>query len=166
MSICWTSCPRAFSPPWMKGGIQADQTISFQLMQKKFIQFANIVRADPAVESMGGYTGGGNNGNLFVTLKPPAQRGYLTTDQVIDRLRPALSNVAGARLFLQSASATGVRAGGRAGNGTYQYTILADTLDDLNQWVPKITQALTNVPELQDVNSDLGNKGLEVDLKI
>ena len=162
--------PKGFFPTVdegrMNGGIQADQTISFQLMQKKFIQFANIVRADPAVESMGGYTGGGNNGNLFVTLKPPAQRGYLTTDQVIDRLRPALSNVAGARVFMQSASATGVRAGGRAGNGTYQYTILADTLDDLNQWVPKITEALTNVPELEDVNSDQGNKGLEVDLKI
>ena len=162
--------PKGFFPTVdegrMNGGIQADQTISFQLMQKKFIQFANIVRADPAVESMGGYTGGGNNGNLFVTLKPPAQRGYLTTDQVIDRLRPALNNVAGARLFMQSASATGVRAGGRAGNGTYQYTILADTLDDLNQWVPKITEALTNVPELEDVNSDQQNKGLEVDLKI
>jgi multidrug efflux pump len=162
--------PKGFFPTVdegrMQGGIRADQNISFQLMQKKFIQFVNIIRADPAVASMGGFAGGGNNGNLFVTLKPPAQRGYMTTDQVIDRLRPALNNVAGARLFLQSVSATGVRAGGRGGNGTYQYTILGDTLDDLNQWVPKITDALNNVPELQDVNSDQQDKGLEVDLKI
>ena len=85
---------------------------------------------------------------------------------MIDRLRPKLANVAGARLFLQSASATGVRGGGRQGNGDYQYTIQADTLDDLNAWVPKITAALQNVPELQDVNSDQQDKGLEVDLKI
>jgi multidrug efflux pump len=162
--------PKGFFPSVdegrMQGGIRADQSISFQLMQKKFVQFVNIVRGDPAVAAVGGFTGGGNSGNLFITLKPPAQRGYMTTDQVIDRLRPALNNVAGARLFLQSASATGVRAGGRAGNGTYQYTILGDTLDDLNTWVPKITQALQNVPELQDVNSDQQDKGLEVDLKI
>ena len=164
--------PKGFFPTVdegrMQGGIRADQSISFQLMQKKFLQFVNIIRADPAVASMGGYAGGGatNTGNIFVTLKPPAERGYLTSDQVIDRLRPKLNDVAGARLFLQSVSATGVRAGGRAGNGTYQYTILGDTLDDLNQWVPKITQALTNVPELEDVNSDQQDKGLEVDLKI
>jgi multidrug efflux pump len=162
--------PKGFFPSVdegrMQGGIRADQSISFQLMQKKFVQFVDIIRGDPAVASVGGFTGGGNNGNIFVTLKPPAQRGYMTTDQVIDRLRPKLNNVAGARLFLQSASATGVRAGGRAGNGTYQYTILGDTLDDLNQWVPKITDALNNVAELQDVNSDQQDKGLEVDLKI
>ena len=162
--------PKGFFPSVdegrMQGGIRADQNISFQLMQKKFTQFVNIIRADPAVASMGGFASGGNNGNIFVTLKPPAQRGYMTTDQVIDRLRPALNNVAGARLFMNSASSTGVRAGGRAGNGTYQYTIMGDTLDDLNKWVPKITDALTNVPELQDVNSDQQDKGLEVDLKI
>jgi multidrug efflux pump len=162
--------PKGFFPTVdegrMQGGIRADQSISFQLMQKKFVQFVDIIRTDPAVASVGGFTGGGNSGNIFVTLKPPAERGYMTTDQVIDRLRPALNNVAGARLFLQSASATGVRAGGRQGNGTYQYTVLGDTLDDLNQWVPKITDALNNVPELQDVNSDQQDKGLEVDLKI
>ena len=162
--------PKGFFPSVdegrMQGGIRADQSISFQLMQKKFVQFVNIIRADPAVASVGGFAAGGNTGNIFVTLKSPAQRGYVTTPEVIDRLRPALGNVAGARLFLQSASATGVRGGGRAGNGDYQYTIQADTLDDLNTWVPKITQALQNVPELQDVNSDQQDKGLEVDLKI
>ena len=85
---------------------------------------------------------------------------------MIDRLRPKLDAIAGARLFLTPMSSTGVRAGGRQGNGAYQYTIQADTLDDLNKWVPKITDALQNVPELEDVNSDQQDKGLEVDLKI
>jgi multidrug efflux pump len=74
--------------------------------------------------------------------------------------------VEGVQLFLQSASTTGVRAGGRQGNGDYQYSVQADTLDDLNTWVPKITAALANVPQLQDVNSDRQASGLEIDLKV
>ena len=164
--------PKGFFPSVdegrIRGGIRGDQSISFQSMEKKFLQFVNIIRADPAVQTIGGFAGNGatNTGTIFVTLKSPAERGHVSTDEVIDRLRPKLDRVAGARLFLQSASATGVRAGGRQGNGDYQYTIQADTLDELNQWVPRITRALQNVPELQDVNSDQQDKGLEVDLKI
>ena len=161
--------PKGFFPEVdegrLQGNIRGDQTISFQLMQKKFVQFADIIRADPAVESSGGFVGN-NGGNLFVTLKPPAQRDYMTSAQVIDRMRPKLATIPGARAFLNSASITGVRAGGRGGNGNYQYTILGDTLEDLNEWVPKITQALENVPEIEDVNSDTQDKGLEIALKI
>jgi multidrug efflux pump len=151
----------------MQGGLRADQSISFQSMQKKFMQFVKVLDADPAVASVGGFAGGtgaSNSGNLFVTLKPPAQRHYVTTDQVIARLRKPLSNIAGARLFLQAAQQ--VRAGGRQSFSSYQYTIQADSLDLLNAWVPKITAALQDVPELEDVNSDQQDKGLEVDLKL
>ena len=161
--------PKGFFPDtdngMMFGGIRGDQSISFQSMEKKFQQFIDIIKSDPAVATVGGFAGGQatNQGNVFVTLKPLRQRG-LSTPDVIDRLRPKLLKVAGARLFLQSGG--GIRAGGRAGNGDYQYTVLGDELDDLNTWVPKITDALQNVPELQDVNSDQQDKGLEVDLKI
>jgi len=150
----------------MQGGLRADQSISFQSMQKKFTRFVAIIMADPAVKSVGGFAGGGaaNSGNVFITLKSPRERGYVTTDQVVDRLRPALNNVAGARLFLQGAQQ--VRAGGRQGFASYQYTIQGDTLDDLNEWVPKITAALQDVPQLEDVNSDQQDKGLEIDLKL
>jgi multidrug efflux pump len=166
--------PKGFFPVQdegrMQGGIRADQSISFQSMQKKFMQFVKVLDADPAVASVGGFAGssgnGGasNSGNLFVTLKPPSQRGYITTNEVIDRLRPALSNIAGARLFLQAAQQ--IRAGGRQSFASYQYTIQADSLDDLNAWVPRITAALQDVPELDDVNSDQQDKGLEVELKL
>jgi len=72
--------------------------------------------------------------------------------------------VAGARLFLQPGGQ--IRAGGRAGNGDYQYTVEGDTLEDINTWLPKITAALQDVPELVDVNSDQQDKGLEIDLKV
>ncbi len=161
--------PKGFFPDTdsgtIQGGIRGDQSISFQSMQKKFQQFVDIIKSDPAVETVGGFAGGQatNQGNVYVTLKPPRERG-LSTDQVIDRLRPRLEKVAGARLFLMPGGQ--IRAGGRQGNGSYQYTIQADTLDELNEWVPKITQALQEVPELEDVNSDQQDKGLEVQLKV
>ena len=163
--------PKGFFPVQdegrMQGGLRADQSISFQSMQKKFMQFVKVLDADPAVASVGGFAGGSgaaNSGNLFVTLKPPSERHYVTTDEVIARLRKPLSSIAGARLFLQAAQQ--VRAGGRQSFSSYQYTIQADSLDELNQWVPKITSALQEVPELEDVNSDQQDKGLEVDLKL
>jgi multidrug efflux pump len=161
--------PKGFFPDtdngMIFGGIRGDQSISFQSMEKKFQQFIDIIKSDPAVATVGGFAGGQatNQGNVFVTLKPLRERG-LSTPQVIDRMRPKLLKVAGARLFLQSGG--GIRAGGRQGNGDYQYTVLGDSLEDLNTWVPRITEALQNVPELQDVNSDQQDKGLEVDLKI
>jgi multidrug efflux pump len=161
--------PKGFFPDtdngMIFGGIRGDQSISFQSMQKKFQQFVDIIKADPAVATVGGFAGGQatNSGQVFVTLKPLRERG-LTTPEVIQRMSPKLLKVAGARLFLQSGG--GIRAGGRQGNGDYQYTVLADELEDLNTWVPKITQALQEVPELQDVNSDQQDKGLQVDLKI
>ena len=84
--------------------------------------------------------------------------------EVIDRLRPKLEKVAGARLFLRPGGQIG--GGGRQGNGSQQYTVQADSLEELNTWVPKITDALQEVPELTDVNSDQQDKGLQVDLKV
>jgi len=161
--------PKGFFPDtdngMIFGGIRGDQSISFQSMEKKFQQFIDIIKSDPAVATVGGFAGGQatNSGNVFVTLKPLRERG-MSTPEVIDRMRPKLLKVAGARLFLQSGG--GIRAGGRQGNGDYQYTIEGDTLEDLNTWLPKITAALQDVPQLQDVNSDQEDKGLEVDLNI
>jgi len=161
--------PKGFFPDtdngMIFGGIRGDQSISFQSMQSKFQQFINIIKSDPAVSTVGGFAGGqaSNSGQVFVTLKPLRERG-ISTPMVIDRMRPKLLKVAGARLFLQSGG--GIRAGGRQGNGDYQYTVLGDELEDLNTWVPKITAALQDVPQLQDVNSDQQDKGLEVDLNI
>jgi multidrug efflux pump len=158
----------------INGGIRADQSISFQLMEKKFASFVSIIASDPAVDNVVGFAGGGgggprggatNSGNVFVQLKPKLRRGGLSTDQVIERLRGPLGSVAGARLFLQNAGGV-PGAGGRQGNGAYQYTLQADTLAELDEWVPKITNALQDVPELEDVNSDREDKGLEVDLSI
>jgi multidrug efflux pump len=164
-----TIVPKGFFPDQdngtIQGGIRGDQSISFQSMQKKFQQFVDIVKSDPAVATVGGFAGGqaANSGQVYVTLKPKRERG-LSSQQVIDRMRPKLEKVAGARLFMQPGGQ--IRTGGRQGNGDYQYTIEGDSLQDINTWLPKITSALQDVPELEDVNSDQQDKGLEIDLKI
>ncbi|HUC64073.1 MAG TPA: efflux RND transporter permease subunit [Stellaceae bacterium] len=161
--------PKGFFPQQdtglLIGGIQADQSISFQLMRKKLIQFISIIKSDPDVATVTGFTGGRqtNGGFVFITLKPLAQR-QLSADQVIGRLRRKLAPVAGATLFLQAAQ--DIRAGGRAANAEYQYTLQGDSLDELYQWAPKIAEALQHEPALTDVNSDQQQNGLETDLVI
>jgi len=149
----------------LTGGIQADQSISFQLMRQKLTQFVSIVQKDPAVDHVVGFTGGGqtNGGFVFVSLKPLAER-KVSADQVIARLSRELTQVPGASLFLQAVQ--DIRVGGRQSNAQYQYTLHADTIPDLNEWAPKILAALQQLPELTQVNSDQQNKGLETDLMI
>jgi multidrug efflux pump len=160
--------PKGFFPQQdtgrLNGSIQADQSISFQLMQKKLAQFVGIIKNDPAVETVVGFTGGGqtNSGFVFVSLRPVGERP--SADQVIARLRREMAVVPGATLFLQAVQ--DIRVGGRAGNAQYQFTMQGPTFEELNEWSPKIAAALQGDPNLTDVNSDQQNKGLEADLVI
>ena len=161
--------PKGFFPNQdiglMAGGVQADQSISFQLMEKKLAQFVDIIRRDPAVKNVNAFTGGSqtNSGFVFVVLKPLSER-QVSMEKVIARLRPKLNQVPGARLFLQGAQ--DIRVGGRASFAQYQYTMLADDTAELYEWAPKLEAALQKVPLLTDVNLDQQQKGLEIDLVI
>ena len=166
--------PKGFIPQQdvgrVMGNIQADQSISFQAMQQKLKDFMAIVIADPAVETVVGSTGGGggpggsrNTASLNIALKPAAQRKE-STDQVIARIRKATARESGARLYLQGQQ--DVRVGGRPANAEYQYTLQADNLEELRSWEPKIRAALNDLPELEDVNTDQQDKGIQVTLNI
>jgi multidrug efflux pump len=167
--------PKGFFPQQdtgsLQGNLMADQSISFQAMAQKVRQVVDTVRADPAVENVTAFTGGGggpmggggNSANVFVGLKPLAERKE-STERVIARLRGSLQGLTGARLFLQSVQ--DIRAGGRQSNAQFQYTLLADDLHELKDWTPRITRALRDVPELADVSSDQQDHGLTVQLQI
>ncbi len=166
----YVTIPKGFFPQQdtgrIMGGIRADQSISFQAMRRKFRQFVEIVRSDPAIESVAGFTGGGqtNSGFIFATLKPLSERD-VTADQVIARLRPKLGQVPGAVLFLQAVQ--DIRVGGRQGNAQYQFTLQADTLSDLYTWGPRLTQALqADTSVITDVDSDQQQRGLQLNLTI
>jgi multidrug efflux pump len=165
----YTIVPKGFFPQQdtgrINGGIQADQSISFQLMRQKLQQFVSIVQKDPAVEMVVGFTGGGqtNGGFVFLSLKPLSER-KISADLVIRRLRGELAQVPGATLFLQAVQ--DIRVGGRAANAQYQFSLQADTVEELYTWAPKILAELQKVPQLTDVNSDQQNQGLETDITI
>jgi len=100
---------------------------------------------------------------MFIMLKPLGQRKD-SADKVIARLRVNLAHVPGATLYLQSAQ--DLQIGGRLGNAQYQYTLQSESLDDLNQWAPKVLARLRKLPQLKDVNTDQQNRGLEARLVI
>jgi multidrug efflux pump len=167
--------PKGFFPQQdtgrLNGSIQADQSISFQSMEKKLAQLVDVVQHDPSVDTAVGFTGTGgggggsgvNAGSIFVALKPLSERND-TADQIIARLRTRLNRIAGARLFLQPVQ--DFRIGGRQSNSLYQYSLQADQASDLYEWGPKLVQALQRSHVLVDVNSDQQQKGLETDLTI
>lgn len=161
--------PKGFFPQQdtgrMTGFVQADQAISFQAMRQKMVAFVEIVRQDPAVDMVTAYTGGGrrNSGFMFVGLKPRSEREE-SADAVINRLREKTAVIPGAQLFLQSVQ--DIRVGGRSANAQYQYTLQADNLTELRAWEPKIRAALAQLPQLQDVNTDQQEGGLQTTLEI
>ena len=118
------------------GSVQAAQDISFAAMKEKMKQFVGIVMKDPAVETIVAFAGGNtsaNNGRMFITLKPLAER-KISADQVIGRLRRKLAVVPGATLFMQSAQDLTI--GGRMSKAQFQYTLQGENLNDLNHWSP------------------------------
>jgi multidrug efflux pump len=161
--------PKGFFPQQdtgnMMGGIQADQATSFQAMKVKFTELTRLVKSDPGVESVVGFTGGRatNSGFMFITLKPLAER-KLSADQINARLRPKLARVAGGQTFLVPVQ--DLRIGGRQSNAQYQFTLLGDSSTELYDWSNKLVLALQKNPTLVDVNSDQQQKGLDIQLNI
>jgi multidrug efflux pump len=161
--------PKGFFPQQdtgrLTGNIQADQSISFQAMRQKLTDFVEIVQADPAVDNVTGFTGGGqrNGGFMFVSLKPLSER-KISADQVVARLRGKTAQVPGANLFLNPVQ--DIRVGGRQSNAAYQFTLQADELETLRVWTPRLQRALLDVPQLADVNTDQQVKGLQTTLTI
>ncbi len=163
----YTAIPKTFFPQQdtgvIVGGVQADQGSSFAMMHARVDKFVAIVRADPAVANVNGSTGGGNSANFYITLKPLAER-QLSVDGVIARLRGKLAHEPGANLYLVPVQ--DIRIGGRQSNAQYQYTLQADSVDDLRTWEPRIRAALMKLPELADVNSDQQDKGMQTSITI
>ncbi|HEY2977110.1 MAG TPA: efflux RND transporter permease subunit, partial [Burkholderiaceae bacterium] len=156
--------PKGFFPQQdsgqISGGLQSDQSISTKAMGTKLRQVVDIIRADPAVDTVVGFTGGGRAGGgfLFVNLKPLAQRkdGAFA---VIARLRPQLAQVTGLRAFLNPVQA--LRAGGRSSNASYQYTLKSDNLPDLRRWATRLADELKLDDRLTDVNTDQTDNSVE-----
>ncbi|CAN5647666.1 multidrug efflux RND transporter permease subunit MdtC [soil metagenome] len=144
----------------LNGGLRADQSISSDALGQKLKQAVDIVRADPAVDTVVGFAGGSRAGGgfMFVNLKPVGERD-VSSAAVIARLRPQLDRLTGLRVFLGQVQ--DLRMGGRSSNSTYQYTLKADNIKDLRLWTGKLADRLRDEPQLTDIDSDQSDNGVE-----
>jgi hydrophobic/amphiphilic exporter-1 (mainly G- bacteria), HAE1 family len=167
----FTIIPKGFFPQQDVGLItatsEASQDISFAEMKRRQEALGAVVQADPAVASVAMVIGGngraGNNGSVYITLKPRDERD-VSAQQVITRLRPKLEKVEGARLYMQAAQ--DVRLGGRPTRTQFEFTLQDANLDELNEWAPKILARMKTLPELRDVATDQQTQGTTLQLKI
>ncbi len=164
------STPKGFFPQQdvgrIMGFIQADQDVSFASMRDKVQRFQEVVREDPAIDTLTAFTGGGggnNSGRFFAQLKPLNER-KISADEVIERLRPKLEQIPGASLFLQAVQ--DINVGGRFAGAQYQFTLQADRMSDLIEWAPKLKDRMALIPNLRDVNTDQQLNGLQATLII
>jgi hydrophobe/amphiphile efflux-1 (HAE1) family protein len=163
--------PKGFFPQQDNGLItataEATQDISFEAMKQRMETLGKIVMEDPDVASaamaIGGSGRAGNNGNLFITLKPRDQR-KANAQQIIARMRPKLEKVPDARLYMQAAQ--DVRLGGRPTRTQFEFTLQDPNLDELNEWAPKILSRMQTLSGLRDVATDQQTQGTTVELKI
>jgi multidrug efflux pump len=162
--------PKGFFPQqdtgMMLGFFATDDGTSFASMKPKLDRFRQVLLRDPAISTVTAYAsgrGGSNSSFLAVQLKPFAERKIAIKD-VITRLRPQLAGIPGARLFMMAQQ--DIRIGGRQSSSAFQYTLMANELDDLKEWMPKVQQALAALPELVDVDTDVEDRGRQVSLQI
>jgi multidrug efflux pump len=136
------------------GFIRGDDGLSFQVMQPKMEIYRRAVLADPAVESVAGFIGGGggiSNAFMIVRLKPISER-KTSAQQVINRLRQTVPKVPGGRMFLMPDQ--DLQIGGREGRSSEnEYMLLSGDLDELRKWLPPVREALRALPELTDIDA-------------
>ena len=161
--------PKGFFPEQdngqLQGGLRADQSISSSALADKLQQAVDIVRRDPAVATVVGFSGGGGAGGGFLSaaLKPPSERTE-STREVINRLRPQLNQITGLRVFLNPVQE--LRMGGRSTSSTYQFTLKADNQADLKTWVQRLSEQMKQDARLTDVDDDQTENGVETFIDI
>ena len=165
--------PKGFFPQQdtgvLLGGVQGPQDASFPFMNFSVLSLVNIVKADPAVAHVNAYAGGGNGGFIYIALKPLGNEcnerapkcdvRQTSAMNVINRLRPKMNRLPVASAFLQPAQ--DLRIGGRGSSALYQYTIQSDNIADLAHWGAVLLTNMKKIPDLEDVNSDQQNGGLQ-----
>ncbi len=171
--VLYLAVPKGFFPVQDTGVIQgiseAPQSISFRAMSERQQALARVILADPAVDSLSSYIGVDgdnvtlNSGRLLINLKPHGERD-LTASQVIDRLRPELAKVPGIELYLQPVQDLSIE--DRVSRTQFQFSLETPDSELLQEWTPRLVEALRERPELTDVASDLQSNGLQIYLDI
>jgi HAE1 family hydrophobic/amphiphilic exporter-1 len=170
--MLFARAPKGFLPSEDSGQlfcfVEGPQDASFEAMSELQTKVAEIIRSDPNVEAAMSFVGATgfspslNVGRITITLKPFNQR--KPADQVVRELRPKISNVLGAKAFIQNVPA--IRIGGGLTKSPYQYVMRSTSTEELYQWAGVIEQKLRTLPGLIDVTSDLQITRPEVTVEI
>jgi HAE1 family hydrophobic/amphiphilic exporter-1 len=164
--LMYTTIPKGFFPEedlgQLRMSIEAAEDTSTEAMAKLQQQINEIVGANPNVQDVTSFTGGGNTGRGFIVLKPRGQRQKMP--QVVEGLRKSTRQVAGVSVFFSPVQ--NLQLGGRPSKSRYQYTLQSVSADALGDWADKYLARLRADPAFRDVTSDSQNRGLQATLKI
>ena len=164
--VLYVTIPKGFFPEEDLGQIQVSTEASEDTSSAALLalqeRVVGVLRADPDVQDVTSFTGGGNTGRMFMVLKPRAERAKMPV--VIDRLRKATRSVAGIQVYLRPIQ--NLQLGGRQSKSRYQYTLQSVSADSLNEWANKYLELMRNDPIYRDVTSDSQTKGLQATLNI
>ena len=171
--LLWIAIPKGFFPLQdngiIQGTVQAPQSVSWASMAQRQQQVASIIMKDPAVQSLTSFVGVDgtnpalNSGRLQINLKPLDERED-RIPAVIARLQQAVAALPGINLYLQPVQDLTIDT--QLSRTQYQFTLQTGSLDSLSLWVPKLTEALNQLPQLKDVSSDWQDRGLEAYIKV
>jgi HAE1 family hydrophobic/amphiphilic exporter-1 len=150
---------------------EAAQGTSYDKLVEYQEKIAEIVRADPNVEGLvstvGGSAaqtlGGPNLGQLVVHLKPRDDREE-SANEIIERLRGTLNNVAGMRVYLQNPPT--VRIGGQVSKSLYQFSMQSPDHPALYAAATKLEKALRQEPGIVDLTTDLAVTSPQINVSI
>lgn len=165
--MLWVFIPKGFFPTQdngiIQGTLQAPQSVSFANMSERQQQVSAVILKDPAVESLTSYVGVDgtnpalNSARLQINLKPLDERDD-RVQTVIARLQNAVNGIPGIELYLQPTQDLTIDT--TVSRTQYQFTLQANSLDALSNWVPQLLTRLQALPQLSDVSSDWQDKGL------
>jgi multidrug efflux pump len=153
----------------INGTTEAASDVSFAEMARLQKLASEALLRDPDVANVGSFIGAtglttaGNQGRLFVALKPANERTSSSKD-VIARLRPQFAKIAGLSVFMQPSQ--DLRNGGRSSKSQYQFTLSDASLEELEEWRVKFVERMKQLPELVDVTSDKERGGLKATVMI
>ena len=165
--ILWVTIPKGFFPIQdngiIQGTLQAPQSVSFASMAQRQQTVADAILKDPAVESLTSFVGVDgtnpalNSARLQINLKPLSERDD-RVQTVISRLQQSVDRIPGIQLYLQPTQDLTIDT--TVSRTQYQFTLQANSLDALSQWVPQLMEQLQALPQLSDVSSDWQDQGL------
>ena len=164
--VLYMVIPKGFFPEEDLGQIrvntEASEDISTSAMLALQDRVVDVIRADPNVQDVTSFTGGGNTGRMFLVLKPRSERDKMP--QVLDSLRKATRSIPGMAVYLSPVQ--NLQLGGRQSKSRYQYTLQSVSPGALGEWAQKYLEQLRADPDFRDVTSDTQNRGLQASLKI